>query len=38
MKEGIDILMMTFHFSSSLVCNTLTFSVGAEFIGVSIYE
>lgn len=38
MKEGNDILMMTFHFSSSLVCNTLTFSVGAEFIGVSIYE
>lgn len=38
MKEGNDTLMMTFHFSSSLVCNTLTFSVGAEFIGVFIYE
>lgn len=37
-ERGTETLMMTFLSSSSLMCNTLTFSVGAEFIGVFIYE
>lgn len=37
-ERGTETLMMTFLSSSSLMCNTLTFSVGAEFIGVFIYK